>query len=144
MDLVKDLHHHHAMLRTVVHKHVLPQYTALHRIIPKHVAPTPEMCGECHQKGTKYIMEHSMDMLKKICQMAAQKECHMAKICGLMAKKPEVTMGMMIEHVRPLSLTTAYCVGKGTCDIDNSTLAEIEMGMQPHEALFNNFDEIDW
>jgi hypothetical protein len=142
---MKDMHHHHhhhELLRLVVHERIKPYRLPLHAIIPKHLAP--KTCGECHQHGGKYIMEHSMGLLKEMCGKAAQKECRMAKVCGMMAKKPEVTMGMMIEHVRPLSLTSAYCFGKGSCKPDNETMAELELGMQPHDALLDNFDQIDW
>lgn len=144
---MKDMHHHHhqhhALLRVLVHERIQPHSLPLHAIIPKHLAP--KTCGECHQHGAKYIMEHAMDRLKTMCAVSVHKECKMAKVCGMMAKKPEVTMGMMIEHVRPFSLTSAYCAGKGSCERpDNETMAEIEMVMQPHDAILNNFDQIDW
>merc|ERR1719222_899395 len=64
----------------------------------------------------------------------------MQKVCGLMAKHSDVALGMMIEHVRPLSLATAYCVGKGECQKPD----EITMGREAHEALLDNFDKMDF
>merc|ERR1719502_837477 len=56
-----------------------------------------------------------------------------------------MTLGMMIEHVRPMSLATAYCYGKGSCKKpDDMTMSEIASGHEPHEALLDNFDKIDW
>jgi hypothetical protein len=62
-----------------------------------------------------------------------------------MSKHPKVAMGMMFEHLRPMSLVQAYCTGKGTCQEPNDlAMTEILSGHQPHEALLNNFDKIDW
>merc|ERR1719432_439425 len=69
----------------------------------------------------------------------------MQKVCGLMAKHSDVALGMMIEHVRPMSLAMAYCVGKGNCEKPGEmTMAEIATGEQPHEALLDNFDKMDF
>merc|ERR1712032_465496 len=54
-------------------------------------------------------------------------------------------LGMMIEHVRPFSLSLAYCVGKETCDMPTGVeMSEIEMGEQPHAVMLDQLDKIDW
>merc|ERR1712096_569200 len=51
----------------------------------------------------------------------------------------------MFEHLRPMALMQAYCTGKGVCERPGEVaMAEILSGDQPHDALLNNFDQIDW
>jgi len=86
-----------------------------------------------------------MKMVQDKCTNASASTCVFGKICMWMSKHPKVAMGLMIEHLRPMSLMQAYCTGKGLCDKpDNETMAEILSGHQPHEALLKNFDQIDW
>jgi len=130
----------------MVHNDIQPM-KQLHRIMPKHdeVANpnSTEACLQCHRDGAKYIMENAMQKVKAKCQNAT--ECHVMKICGHMAQHPDVVMGMMFEIVRPMALTTAFCAGKGTCDLpDDAALTEIEMGSQPHGILLDSYDKMDW
>merc|ERR1719386_518172 len=54
-------------------------------------------------------------------------------------------MGLMFEHLRPMSLVQAYCTGNQQCTRPSGiALAEILSGHQPHDAILQNFDKIDW
>merc|ERR1719422_1946207 len=61
----------------------------------------------------------------------------------MMRLHKEVTLGMVIEQVRPFALSGAYCVGKGACH-HNSTLSEIVSGHEAHDLVLKHFDQIDW
>lgn len=133
--------HHASALREMVHEYVKPHLVPLHTFSPKDA----DECGACMRSGSKFVLEHAFAKLKDGCAKAAVNNCRFAKVCALMASHPNVTLGMVIEHVRPLSLSTAYCMGKGACHKPNSTtLTEIMTGQEPHEALVDSFDEVDW
>lgn len=134
-----DLHKHlSSALRSLVQEHARPQPALI-------ALNTNATCGPCVQEGSKFIIEHTVGKMKEMCSRDAAKSCIAGKVCGMMAKHPKVMLGMMVEHVRPMSLAHAYCTGKGHCDMPNDvTMSEISMGSEPHEALLDNFDKIDW
>jgi len=98
--------------------------------------------------GSKFVIEHTVKSMTEKCSNITKDgpgSCILGKVCGLMGKHPKIMVGMMIEHVRPLSLATAYCFGKGACEKPHGvTMEEIAMGEEPHEALLDNFDKMDW
>jgi len=140
--IIDRMHSHHASaLREMVYEYVKPQRLPLHTLVPK----TADTCGDCMRPGAKFIVEHALAKLKEGCVKAAANNCRFAKVCALMGEHPNATLGMVIEHVRPLSLSMAYCVGKGACDKpDETALTEITTGHEPHEALLESFDKMDW
>jgi hypothetical protein len=120
---------------------VNPKFLQLGVILPKSEAA----CKQCVVGGTKFVMEHAISVLKEKCAKAASKSCKFSKICKFMGKHPKVALGMVFQHVRPMSLVTAYCTGKGSCaKPDEVSMDEILSGEQPHEALLEDFDKIDW
>jgi len=139
----EDLHNYFSShLKALLHEHARPQ-----QISPVVVLKNADTCKPCVQEVSKYLIEETVGKMKKMCEKASNGPhgCVAGKICGMMAKHPKVTLGMMMEHVRPVSMGMAYCTGKGACKKpDEVTMAEIAMGEQPHEALLQNFDEVDW
>jgi len=140
--LTSDLHNLlSSSLRSLIHEHANPKK-----------APFPTLqnkttCGECVRGGSKYVIDHTVAKMKDMCSNASKSDhsCVVKKVCDLMAKHSDVALGMMIEHVKPMSLAIAYCVGKGECEKpDQMTMAEITMGEEPHEALLENFDKMDF
>merc|ERR1719275_215000 len=140
--LTSDLHNLlSSSLRSLIHEHANPKK-----------APFPTLqnkttCGECVRGGSKYVIDHTVAKMKDMCSNASKSDhsCVVKKVCDLMAKHSDVALGMMIEHVKPMSLAIAYCVGKGNCEKPGEmTMAEIATGEQPHEALLDNFDKMDF
>jgi hypothetical protein len=133
-----DLYDHFSSnLRALVHEHS--------RTAPG--ATDNATCSKCVQTGTKFVVDKTMAKMTEMCKAAQNgpHSCIAKKVCGMMAKHSKVTLGMIMEHVRPLSLSTAYCFGKGACKEPNSvTMDEIAMGEMPHEALLDHFDGMDW
>merc|ERR1712032_1505576 len=94
-----------------------------------------------------YVTDHTVAKMKTMCSNISNSDhaCVATKVCGLMAKHPDVALGMIIEKVRPMSLAMAYCVGKSDCNMpDQMTMTEIATGSEPHEALLDNFDKMDF
>jgi hypothetical protein len=131
--------------------------STLRSFVKEHARPEPALpllknqteCKACVQEGAKFVLGHTVSKMKTMCAAVNTsndpKSCMAGKICGMMGKHPKVMLGMMMEHVRPMSLSTAYCTGKGACEHpDQITMSEIAMGNEPHEALLDNFDQVDW
>jgi hypothetical protein len=128
-------------LRALLQAHAHPQQAHIPAL------ENAKTCGECQQFVAEHVLQYTVSKMKDVCEDAANSpdSCKLAKICSLMAKDPKVTLGMMIEHVRPLSLSTAFCMGARKCDRpDQVTMEEIATGKEPHEALLDNFDKVDW
>jgi hypothetical protein len=140
--LTRDFHNHFSStFRSLVREHANPQDGALPNVA------NITSCGQCVRFVAKSVLEQSAGKMKKMCADATNSThaCKAEKVCALMAKHPDVTLGMMIEHVRPLSLATAYCYGKGACEQPKGiSMTEIAMGEEPHEALLDSFDKVDW
>lgn len=139
---------HFGEFRPTVAEHLPAHQLPLH-LLKDAPLNKQDTCGSCAQGGTKWLMEHGMNLMKAKCANVSSsnspKACVFEKICFFMGKHPKVALGMMFEHMRPMSLLQAYCTGKGVCGKpDDLTLNEILMGEQPHEALLKNFDQIDW
>lgn len=139
-----DLHDHLVSgLRSLLKEHARPEIA-----LPQLKNHTT--CKPCVQEGTKFLVHSTVSKMQDTCAKISAnnsdpRSCMAMKVCGMMSKHPKVMLGMMIEHVRPMSLSTAYCVGKGACEKpDSVTMDEIVMGNEPHEALLENFDKIDW
>jgi len=140
--LTNDLHNLlSSKLRELVHEHANPKQALFPRLQNK------STCGECMQGGAKYVIDHTVAKMKTMCSNISNSDhaCVATKVCGLMAKHPDVALGMIIEKVRPMSLAMAYCVGKSDCNMpDQTTMTEIATGKVPHEALLDNFDKMDF
>merc|ERR1711907_123980 len=103
--VTQDFHEYFSSsLRALVHEHANPKQTAF-PVIPHF---KNETCGECVRFGAKYLLEKTVDKMKNMCANAANSAnaCVAQKVCGMMAKHNSMTLGMMIEHVRPMSLAT--------------------------------------
>lgn len=140
-----DLHNYvTSHLRSLLKEHAKP-----HQVLPIDLRTQNQTaCKACTQEGAKYILGQTAGKMKDICSTlntSDSRSCMASKVCTMMGKHPKVMLGMMIEHVRPMSLGTAYCVGKGACaKPDEITMTEIALGSEPHEALLDNFDQVDW
>jgi hypothetical protein len=141
--VAEDLHDHFsANMRALVHEQCKPQFAALS-------APEPgtDTCKACVEGSTKFVMERSMGKMKEMCEKADAHSCVASKICGFMGKHPKMAFGMVMEHVRPVSLGLAYCHGKKACgehDMDEMAAAEIFTGSQPHDMMLDTLDKVDW
>jgi hypothetical protein len=93
------------------------------------------------EDASNFVIEHSLEKLKAMCEKASS--CKAKKICGFLGDHPQMAIGMMIEHVRPMALSTAYCVGKGVCKPDAQTTDEVFQGKEAHEALMDHYDNLD-
>merc|ERR1719361_2850986 len=63
----------------------------------------------------------------------------------MMRRHGQVTLGMLMEHLRPFALSLAYCAGKGVCrKPENGTVPEIEMGSTAQDVVVEHFDDVDW
>merc|ERR1719323_1924645 len=91
-------------------------------------------------------MEHAVHKIAEMCEMAEDKHCGRAvRACTMMRRHKQVTMGMVMEHVRPFALSAAYCAGKGACHRKpESTLSEVVSGNEAHDLVLKHFDEVDW
>jgi hypothetical protein len=146
MTAVTDHLHEHFVseLRSLVHEHITPKM-ALTSLKDE---ATDAACGKCVQMGTKFVMEHAAAKMKDMCAKASGNSSHSciaSKVCGMMGKHPKVTLGMMMEHVRPHAIAMAFCFGKGACKKpDSAAVDEIVTGAESHQALLDNFDKVDW
>lgn len=128
-------------LRSFVHEHATPQLA----LVSLKEDTSGAACGKCVQMATKFVLGHAEGKMKDVCAKVSPHSCITSKVCEMMGKHPKVTLGMMVEHVRPASLAIAYCFGKGACKkSDNATMDEMVMGEENHQGLLDSFDEVDW
>lgn len=144
-NLLDGVQYHHKTLRSFLQEHIpLP----LDSIIP----PEPEdpmylaedECAECRKHGAKWVTEHAIQKLVEKCKAAVKHHCgKMVRVCMMMRMHKNVTLGMVIEHVRPFALSAAYCTGKGVCT-NRTSLDELASGNEAHDLVLKHFDEVDW
>jgi hypothetical protein len=133
------------IVKETVNKHEFPllmtsEPKTLHKLVP---ANGTDDCKTCLEGASKFIIEHSLQQLKAMCEKADGKSCKATKICHFLGNHPKITIGMMIEHVRPMALSMAYCAGKGVCKPDAQIQAEVFQGKEAHEALMDHYDNLD-
>jgi len=145
-ELLDGVHYHHSTLRSFVKEYVPLPLDVM--IPPQSAKPlSNESCCECREYGAKRVMEHAVYEIIEMCRRAEDHHCgRAARVCMMMRLHKEVTLGMVIEHVRPFALSGAYCVGKGACHHhhENSTLSDIVSGNEVHDLVLKHFDKIDW
>lgn len=147
--VASDIHNYlSSNFRSLMHEHANPQQAPLRDMTYSELKNTSS-CGECIRAGAKFVLEHTAEKIKQKCEDAAKSDspdsCIATRVCKMMALHKEVTLGMMIEHARPMSLASAYCYGKGACEKpDEATMNEIASGEEPHAALLEHFDKVDW
>jgi len=135
-------------LRSIVDRFVRPVLNAHTIQVTTASPPVPDAaCKSCTGTMTKGIMERAMGKMKEMCQKAAPKghECPLARICSFMAEHPHVAVGLMFEHVRPMTMSHMYCLGHADCaQPPNITIAELADEHVARDELLKNYDNVDW
>lgn len=144
-DLLDGVQYHHKTLRSYLQENI---HLPLDSIIPPQ--PQDQMympedeCAECRMRGARWVTAHAIQELMEKCKAAREHHCgRMVRVCMMMRLHPNVTLGMVIEHVRPFALSDAYCAGKGVCT-NRTSLDEIVSGSEAHGLVLKHFDQVDW
>lgn len=92
-------------------------------------------CAPCVKSGVKHIMESVVAAVKKECE---ETKCPvLKKHCAMWAKHPEVSFGWLFAKVRPISISYAYCYGKGSCQHPKMESAPAVKGLELTEQFDN-------
>lgn len=125
------------VVKETIKKHELPV------TLPKDLLPSndTDACKPCMEKTSEFVIEKSLTKLKGMCEKA--NSCKSKKICGFLNRHEKMTVGMMIEHVRPMALSAAFCIGKDACKPTAQIEDEVFQGKEAHEALMDHYDNLD-
>jgi len=70
-------------------------------------------CCKCVREAAECVLKRAIKHIKKVCKHT---KCPLLKRhCQFMRTHKHIARGMILAHVRPLSIAHAYCVGKGEC-----------------------------
>jgi hypothetical protein len=107
-------------------------------------------CSKCVEKHSKKIVEHVLGKIKHICEHTSPSgthtiPCPVARLCSLFKRRPEVALGVVIEHVRPVRLAFMLCRGKQACHHKHHSVAmDLSKGHSVGEVFLGDFDATDW